>query len=67
MSEKQDFIEMMNDWGFSVNARINFNNFISAVETEDGLISAVQKIYQIIDNNLCFCHFLLFYKGSFTI
>ena len=39
MSEKQDFIEMMNDWGFSVNARINFNNFISAVETEDGLIS----------------------------
>lgn len=50
MSEKQDFIEMMNDWGFSVNARINFNNFISAVETEDGLISAVQKIYQIIDD-----------------
>lgn len=50
MSEKQDLDEMMNDWGFSVNARINFNNFISAVETEKGLIAAVQKIYQIIDD-----------------
>lgn len=29
---------------------MNFNNFISAIETEDGLISAVQKIYQIIDD-----------------
>lgn len=50
MSQMQDYIEMMNNWGFSVNARINFNKFISAVETENGLITVIQKIYQIIDD-----------------
>ena len=50
MDGKQEFVEMMNDWGYSVNARIKFNDFINAVETKEGLIVAVQKIYQVIDD-----------------
>lgn len=50
MSGNKDFVEMMNNLGFSINARKNFNNFINAVETEDGLIVAVQQICQIIDD-----------------
>ena len=50
MSNEQDFIEAMNAWGFSVNARIAFNRFIKAVETEKGMTDEVQKIFNIIDD-----------------
>lgn len=51
MSNEQDIIETtMNDWGFSVNARIAFNNFIKAIETEEGMTDRVQKILNIIDD-----------------
>ncbi len=50
MDEKQEFIETMNSWGWSVNARNNFNKFIDAIHSEDGLITEVQKIYSIIDD-----------------
>ena len=50
MDEKQEFIETMNSWGWSVNARNNFNKFIDAIHSKDGLITEVQKIYSIIDD-----------------
>lgn len=53
MDEKQEvgeFIEMMNNWGLSVNARINFNNFIKAVSTNEGLDIELKKIYRIVDD-----------------
>ena len=51
MSNEQDFIETtMTAWGFSVNARIAFNRFIKAVETEKGMTDEVQKIFNIIDD-----------------
>lgn len=34
----------------TIKASVEYFNWVSAVETEDGLISAVQKIYQIIDD-----------------
>ncbi len=40
----QDFKESMNAWGWSVNARNNFNKFIDAIETEQGLIEQIQRI-----------------------
>lgn len=50
MDEALKFVEEMNNWGLSVNARIRFNDFIKAVETTDGLAEECQKIYQIIDD-----------------
>lgn len=50
MSEQQDFIETMNDWAFSVNAYIAFNEFINAAKTENGLLTALQNIYKVIDD-----------------
>lgn len=50
MSNEQDFIETMNAWGFSINARIAFNRFIKAVETEKGMTDEIQKIFNIIDD-----------------
>ena len=44
----QDFKESMNAWGWSVNARNNFNKFIDAIETEQGLIEQIQRIQSII-------------------
>ena len=46
----QDFKESMNAWGWSVNARNNFNKFIDAIETEQGLIEQMQRIQSIIDD-----------------
>ena len=46
----QDFKESMNAWGWSVNARNNFNKFIDAIETEQGLIEQIQRIQSIIDD-----------------
>ena len=34
MSEQQDFIETMNDWAFSVNAYIAFNEGCRKLKTE---------------------------------
>lgn len=39
----QDFKESMNAWGWSVNARNNFNKFMDAIETEQGLIEQIQR------------------------
>lgn len=50
MDEAMEFVEKINNWGLSVNARIRFNDFIKAVETTDGLAEECQKIYQIIDD-----------------
>lgn len=50
MDENQDFIEAMNNWGLSVNARINFNNFINAIDNNEGLVEAIQKVYSVIDD-----------------
>lgn len=50
MSKNWNFVEMMNNWSFSVNARKNFIKCINDVETEDGLIEAVHRICQIIDD-----------------
>lgn len=46
----QDFKESINAWGWSVNARNNFNKFIDAIETEQGLIEQIQRIQSIIDD-----------------
>ena len=46
----QDFKESMNAWGWSVNARNNFNKFMDAIETEQGLIEQIQRIQSIIDD-----------------
>ena len=46
----QDFKESMNAWGWSVNARNNFNKFMDAIETELGLIEQIQRIQSIIDD-----------------
>ena len=46
----QDFKESINAWGWSVNARNNFNKFIDAIETEQGLIKQIQRIQSIIDD-----------------
>ena len=46
----QDFMDSMNAWGWSVNARINFNKFIDAIETEQGLSEQIQRIQSIIDD-----------------
>lgn len=46
----QGFKDSMNAWGWSVNARINFNKFIDAIETEKGLIEQIQRIQSIIDD-----------------
>lgn len=50
MDEISKFVEEMDNWGLSVNARIKFYDFIDAVETASGLIDECQKIYRIIDN-----------------
>lgn len=50
MSNEQDFIETMDDWGFSINARIAFDKFIKALNTEKGVTDEVQKIFTIIDD-----------------
>ena len=46
----QDFKESINAWGWSVNARNNFNKFIDAIETEQGLIEQIQRMQSIIDD-----------------
>lgn len=50
MDEMSEFVEEMNNWGLSVNARIKFYDFINAVESTSGLVDECQKIYQIIDD-----------------
>ena len=50
MSDEQDFIETMDAWGFSVNARIAFDKFIKDLNTEKGVTDEVQKIFTIIDD-----------------
>ena len=42
----QDFKESMNAWGWSVNARNNFNKFMDAIETEQGLIEQIQSQFK---------------------
>ena len=46
----QNLKDSINTWGWSVNARINFNKFIKAIETEQGLIEQIQRIQSIIDD-----------------
>ncbi len=46
----QELKDSMNARGWSVNARINFNKFINAIETEQGLIEQIQRIQSIIDD-----------------
>lgn len=50
MNREQEMIENINNWGFSVNARIAYNKFIKAVETEKGMTDEIQKIFKIIDD-----------------
>lgn len=50
MDGMQKIIDDMNSWGWSVNARNNFNRFIDAIDTDDGLIAAVQEMYSLIDD-----------------
>lgn len=49
MSELENFKEEINCWGFEINARIAFNNFIKAIEKEKGITEEIQKIFHIID------------------
>lgn len=48
-SHVDQFINTMNDWGWTVNARIRFNKFIKAVSTNENLPEEIQKIYSLID------------------
>jgi len=50
MDEMQKIKDDMNNLGWSVNARNNFNRFIDAIDTDDGLIAAVQEMYSLIDD-----------------
>lgn len=50
MGDVQEFINERNTWGWSVNARISFNRFMDAIETEKGMIEEIQKIQSIIDD-----------------
>ena len=46
----QNFKDSMNAWGWMVNARNNFNKFIEAIETEQGLSEQIQRVQIIIDD-----------------
>ena len=48
--ELQRIVDSLNAWGWSANARISFNKFLNAVETEQGLSEQIQNIQKIIDN-----------------
>lgn len=48
--ELQRIVDSLNAWGWSANARINFNKFLNAVETVQGLSEQIQNIQKIIDN-----------------
>lgn len=50
MDNLQKFIDDMNNWGWTVNARIKFNKFLDAIELESGLVKEVQSILSIIDD-----------------
>ena len=50
--------------GWSVNARINFNKFINAIETEQGLIEQIQRIQSIIDDIVLKKEILQFKKNA---
>lgn len=50
MDNSQKFIDDMNNWGWTVNARIKFNKFLDAIESESGLVKEVQSILSIIDD-----------------
>lgn len=46
----QDFRDSINAWGWSINARKRFNEFIDAIKTEQGLTEQIQRIQSIIDD-----------------
>ncbi|MDO4338921.1 MAG: RES family NAD+ phosphorylase [Eubacteriales bacterium] len=50
MDDMQGFVDSMDNWGFSINARNAFSRFIKAIEDEKGLTVEVQRIFNIIDD-----------------
>lgn len=50
MNGLQRFLDEMNNWGWTVNARMKFNKFLDAIESESGLVKEIQSILSIIDD-----------------
>lgn len=46
--ELQRIVDSLNAWGWSANARISFNKFLNAVETEQGLSEQIQNIQKLL-------------------
>ena len=49
MNELQKFVENMENWGYSVNARNEFYAFMEAIDSNEKLIKECQKIYHLLD------------------
>ena len=45
MDNLQKFIDDMNNWGWTVNARIKFNKFLDAIELESGLVKEIGRAH----------------------
>lgn len=57
----QDFRDSINAWGWSINARKRFNEFIDAIKTEQGLTEQIQRIQStkgILQSDPLCCYFL---------